>query len=222
MCPPLNAANDDLLHLEITPKRSFLSGRWGMICWFFQKKCLCALSLFRTRLKQPRIKQILALNKTTSRLLLQKTRSVMMMLAVWNKVGSGGEVGSCAAQAARSRNSSTSLQLIHPLIFSSSTGTYPQSCPCRFPLLFSHRCPPAQSFSLDLNLRELWLWARVIAAAVTEVTPWVSTWRSGALLVTRMDELDPRCQPPHIRSSANFVKCEYTLLGQLCLTGNAL
>ena len=138
MCPPLNAANDDLLHLEITPKRSSLSGQWRMICWFFQKKKrLCALSLFRTRLKQPRIKQILAMNKRSSRLLLQKSRSVMMMLAVWNKVGSGGEVGSCAAQAARSRNSSTSLQLIHLLIFSSSTGTSPQSCPCWFPALLS-------------------------------------------------------------------------------------
>ena len=77
------------------------------------------------------------MNKTNSRLLLQKSRSVMMMLAVWNKVGSGGEVGSCAAQAARSRNSSTSLQLIHLLIFSSSTGTSPQSCPCWFPALLS-------------------------------------------------------------------------------------
>ena len=188
----------------------------GWFVDFSRKKRLCALSLFRTRLKQPRIKQILAMNKRSTRLLLQKSRSVMMMLAVWNKVGSGGEVGSCAAQAARSRNSSTSLQLIHLLIFSSSTGTFPRSCHCSF------RCPPAQSFLLDLNRRELWLWARVIAAAVTEVTPWVSTWLSGALLVTRMEELDPCCQPPHIRTSANFVKCEYTLLGQLCLTGNAL
>ena len=77
------------------------------------------------------------MNKRSSRLLLQKSRSVMMMLAVWNKVGSGGEVGSCAAQAARSRNSSTSLQLIHLLIFSSSTGTFPRSCHCSFPALLS-------------------------------------------------------------------------------------